>query len=817
MSDAPTTPPDNTSAPDPASNGVPVVRIVVEAVYEDGVIKPRVPLDLPPGTPITLQIATRVTAVVVTDDLEQRTKNKEQIQAAENREPRTDGSRTANDDLVMAASTMDHRPRTMGHGPPALYGGPSVAASAVEWLQIPLRSSGLLASLTRADLLLLGFGLLIYALTRFIGLNRFPIYFFSDEAIQANLAADLWQQGLRDHTGTFLPPFFLNDRNWNLGFSIYLHALTVSIFGKSVFITRATSVLVTMLGAAAIGLTLKLVFNSRLWWAGVLVLGGIPGWFLHSRTAFETAMMVGFYACFLCCYLLYRYHDPRYLYPALLFGGATFYSYTNGQGVMLVSGVLLLLSDLRYHLRQPPRRIIIAILIVALLAAQLLRFRWLHPEAVSNQLRSLSSYWIQPISLGEKLAIFGQNYLQGLSPGYWFLPNLIEIDRHRWKDMGNLPLFFLPFVLVGLWVCLRQWRSSAHRAMLIAILAAPFSAALVAIGITRMLSMVVPATILTCLGLEQARIWLARRVAYAPLAIGVGVLLVAFNFSLLRTALVDAPTWFSDYGLSGMQYGAEQLFGEALPQELARSPNTRLLVSPVWANNPDAFLLFFLDEQQRSRVQFLNVDAFLLYKGDLGADQLFVMTADEYQRAHDSQKFIIDQPERILSYPNGQPGFYFVRIHYVDNVDELFAAERLARQQLVEAVVSLDGQDTLVRYSQLDIGEIRNVFDGDTQTLMRGLEANPFVIELEFSQPRPVTALGLDTASMEFTLKVLATPAGGDAPTSTQQTYRGLPDDPHVDLALAGGLQQISKLRIEITNLHEGEVGHIHVREVKLR
>src|SRR5262249_10601171 len=122
-----------------------------------------------------------------------------------------------------------------------------------------------------------------------------------------------------------------------------------------------------------------------------------------------------------------------------------------------------------------------------------------------------------------------------------------------------------------------------------------------------------------------------------------------------------------------------------------------------------------------------------------------------------------------------------------------------------------------VRYSKLDIGEIRNVFDGDTHTLMRGLEANPFVIELEFSQPRRVTALGLDTATMEFTLKVLATPAGGGEPTSTEQTYRGLPDDPHVDLALTGGTQQVSKLRIEITNIHEGEVAHIHVREVKLR
>src|SRR5512147_647652 len=65
MADVPTTPPDNTSTPDASANGAPLASIAVEAIYVDGVIKPLVPLDLPPGTPITLQIATRVTAVVV--------------------------------------------------------------------------------------------------------------------------------------------------------------------------------------------------------------------------------------------------------------------------------------------------------------------------------------------------------------------------------------------------------------------------------------------------------------------------------------------------------------------------------------------------------------------------------------------------------------------------------------------------------------------------------------------------------------------------------------------------------------------------------
>ncbi len=71
---------------------------------------------------------------------------------------------------------------------------------------------------------------------------------------------------------------------------------------------------------------------------------------LAFRTAFETVLMVSFHALFLLCYLLYRYRSPRYLYAALVFGAATFYSYSIGQTIMLVSGVFSLISDWRYHL-----------------------------------------------------------------------------------------------------------------------------------------------------------------------------------------------------------------------------------------------------------------------------------------------------------------------------------------------------------------------------------------------------------------------------------------------------------------------------------
>ena len=136
---------------------------------------------------------------------------------------------------------------------------------------------------------------------------------------------------------------------------MYLHAVTYVLFGKSVFITRATSALVSLLAVISVALIMKQVFKKRYWWVAPLFLSITPAWLLHSRTGFETVMTTAFYGCFLYFYLLYRTKDPRYLIHALVCGALTFYTYSNAQVIMAAAGLLLLISDLPYHLRQRPR------------------------------------------------------------------------------------------------------------------------------------------------------------------------------------------------------------------------------------------------------------------------------------------------------------------------------------------------------------------------------------------------------------------------------------------------------------------------------
>jgi len=534
---------------------------------------------------------------------------------------------------------------------------------------------------SRIDLALMILVLVFYAATRVVGIVDFPIYFFCDEATHANLAEDLVANGLRDREGNLFPPYFRNARSFNLSLSVWILAPFVAVFGKSVAVVRLTTGLIGLLGAASLMLALKIGFRNRLWWTGGLVFAALPAWFLHSRTAFETAMMVGFYAAFLLSYILYREVSPRWLPLAVVFGGATFYSYSNGQGVMFVTAILLLVSDRRTHLDVVRRHrgiVVVSLITAVVVASPYVRFRFfLHPEMVREHLSDLHSYWLAEIPVTDKLVIFLNTYGRGLSPSYWFVDNPDVMVRHRMLGYGHLPIWLAPVILLGAVVAIhRSPRSAPYRMVLIAVLAAPFSAAMVDIRITRVLAMMVPATILAVIGIDWIRDRLRRRVPAAVFAPAVAAGLVAASTAMTVDALTNGATWFHDYGLYGMQWGARQLYGE-LESRLEADPEVRFVVSHSWANLPDSFTLFFIDPPLRDRVRHGVI-------GDLLRDfrpraitehDRFVLTAAEYRRAVADEKLDVGDPFHVISYPDGEPGFIFARIAYSATARDLFEEE----------------------------------------------------------------------------------------------------------------------------------------------
>jgi len=660
--------------------------------------------------------------------------------------------------------------------------------------------------------------LFVYLSTRLIGLTDFPIYFFTDEAVHANLASDLVQHGFK-FNGQFLPTYFPMGSAFGLNStSVYLQVLPYLAFGKSIFVTRAVSVFVTVLGVIAIGLILRNIFKIRYWWVGALLLSITPVWFLHSRTAFENVEVASFYAVFLYFYLRYRQGSPRSLYAAIIFGALTFYTHGLGQILMGITAILFLISDIPYHWTQRAT-ILRGLLLGVILALPYVRFAINDASIFEAELRQRGSYWTeQALSLTDKLLHFGSEYLYGLSPGYWYSANNNrDLVRHVMKGYGNLLWITFPFIVIGLLIAFKNIKSAQHRTVLLALFASPVGAASVEIGALRVIWLVIPATILTTLGLDWALERLERwRFSYKILTAILFLSMVGFNYYMLRDALVNGPLWFRDYGLYGMQYGAKQLFVEAIPEFTREHPGDQVLVSPNWANGTDVVLNFFFTRQQQKQVRTQGIDSYFYDRLPIQEGTVFILTQPEYERVSSSSKFTDVSVEETIPYPDGTPGFYFTHLAYSNDADQIFAAEEEARRQPVKGQIILDGQAVQVSYSKLDMGQLKDAFDGDVHTLMRGEEANPFTIEFTFPKPRAISGLAADFGTMDFSLTVDLFPAGGGSPLSYTNSYRNVTSDPHVEMHFDKAPPSVSKMRIEIKNLLEGDRAHIHIRELKL-
>ncbi len=659
----------------------------------------------------------------------------------------------------------------------------------------------------------------VYLSVRLIRLPEFPIYFFTDEAIQTVSAADL----VRDHfigpDGEFLPIYFKNGGQFNLSLSVYAQLLPYLLFGRSIVVTRVTAVLLSSLAALAVYLTLKNVFRSRWAWSGILVLGAMPAWFLHSRTAFETTLAVAFYACFLYAYWMYRSGRDRWLYGAVVFGALSFYSYSPQQIILLATALAFFILDFRYH-RQRLRLVGRAFGLALVLALPYLRFQLLHPGESLHHMLVLGSYWMDAIPFGQKIGHYFSEYLHGLSPYYWYRLDAEGLTRHIIKGYGYLWLPTLPLAALGLGLSLARLRKPEYRILLVALLLIPSGAALVEVGITRLLSTVIPYTLLTILGLTAVLdgliAWLGRRIApELPAALLSGLLLAALggaNIYLLTYSLQSGMTWYDNYGLSGMQYGQRQVFGE-VAEIIRANPEEKILLSPTWTNGTDVLARFFFGDDPPFELG--SISGYIKEYAPFDPATLFIVTPEEFEDIHSSGKFTDVQVERMLYYPNGEPGFYFLRLRYVENVVAVFAAEETERLAPKEDQVILpDGTPVDVIYTTLDMGSAQELFDGRDATIARTFEVNPMQVAVTFPAARSLESVDVLVGGVATRVTLLAYPPGAAEPLRAEVEVGATPSPRYVTLTL-GQAAEVERVEIQVLNVNDDETGNVHVWEIQ--
>ena len=670
------------------------------------------------------------------------------------------------------------------------------------WVRIPRR-------LASFDSALFALALAIFLGTRLIGLERFPIYFFSDEAIQSVSAASFLHNGLSDGFGHHLPTFFQNAGIFSLDTSVYAQIVPYALFGYSEYATRGTSVLIAFFGMVAVGLTLRDVFKIRFWWVGVLLLSATPAWFLHSRTAFEAVLGTSFYCWFLYAYFRYRTGGaPRFLYTAAVFAALTFYSYHAFELTIVVTAVLLVLSDARFHWLNR-RTALRGLLLVMVLAGPYIRFRIQQPGDFSRQLHVFDSYWVDPqLSFGDKVARFWQRYWAGLDPRYWYgRHNSRDLIRHVMNGWGNIVPATLPFAAVGLAACLVRIRSAPHRALLLAAAVAPVGGALAEVNVLRALCFVVPVAVITAIGVSAVLTPLLRRIHYAYVAGAIFGALAALNFALLHDALANGPTWYENYGLYGLQYGGRQV-SAAVKGYVDRHPDSTVVISPDWANGTDTIIHFFLPHERRVTLDSLH--SFLQQRRSL--PDLLVLTPEEYARAVRSPKLAGIRIEQTLPYPDDRPGFYFVHMHYSARADAIFAREERVRRQPVVESVPIDGERAKVLHSRFDIGRTQNMFDGDDFTLARTLEADPALVQISLARARALRRITVKAASVDIRVRLSVFREGNPRLLVRSATAHSARGSTTVEFAL--GSVPVREVKLEVGDQDWSRPGHIHIREI---
>jgi hypothetical protein len=130
------------------------------------------------------------------------------------------------------------------------------------------------------------------------------------------------------------------------------------------------------------------------------------------------------------------------------------------------------------------------------------------------------------------------------------------------------------------------------------------------------------------------------------------------------------------------------------------------------------------------------------------------------------------------------------------------------------STTELDGLLVEVVHSKLDMGQIKDLFDGDNGTLIRTENAKTALFDLAFQGTKKVSGVEVKTSTMDVGLKVTLTATGKPDPVVFSETLLGK-TDPTISVDF-GGTYETSRIKLEISNLNEGD-GHVHLYEVKFK
>lgn len=452
--------------------------------------------------------------------------------------------------------------------------------------------------------------LLLASLLRLYRLTEVPLSLFGDEVDTGYQAYSILKTG-RDYFGRRLPIHFQSYGDWRVPLYIYLDALSVALFGLNEFAVRLPAAVFGVLGVLATFFLAKVITkNNYIALVSSLLLSISPWHLQFSRGAFEAILMTVFYSLGIILFLKGIKKDVSsqlLIFSALVFG-LTPYAY-NTPKLFLPFILLVLIAIYRKEFLAKKKRLLLFIFTLFLVLVPLVwdtfsgpglaRFSSISifsdkttPERVRLAREDCDYTGALERVLHNKVVFWGKdfisNYLKSFSLDFLFIsgdPN----PRHS-IGRGELYLFELPFLLIGLGLVLSQLLNGNRPSFLILswLILTPLPAALTQNGGThaiRLLHFLPWLQILTAMGIVHFYRFIKKSVFKFLFLLFLSLIVTVSLFLYLHDYYVHYPKkagrWWN--------YGYKQVF-----EYINRHDDEleRIYISPGW-EPPVVYALFY--------------------------------------------------------------------------------------------------------------------------------------------------------------------------------------------------------------------------------
>lgn len=514
---------------------------------------------------------------------------------------------------------------------------------------------------------LFALSLLFYAVTRLAGLLRFPANITPQGASSQVLAVSLVTNRLHDVMGHFLPSYlFYGESNWQ-GLTVYLQAVGFVLFGQSPWMARALPALLTVLLAYELGHLLRDGFEAPYWWSAPLLLAAIPAWFSLSRSALAPPLGATLFTAAAARYLQYRQGHAPSLYRAVVLLVLTAWTFPTGLILSLLTGLVLLIADFRYHKTHYPLTAK-ALGMAALLAAPALRTIWNPPVVNLKSLVLGHTLFLEPVPTMEKFRWMLANLAQLLDLAYWFSaswPGALASAPAAGYEL--LHWAFILLALAGIWQCLRRRRNPAASLLALMVLLAVISTIASRSVFPDGLILIAPLALLSGLGFSALLGHLEKIPALTPSKLRYSLFLVwgIAGLLILNNTLRRDSAWSASP--DGTSIPVQRVF-ELARDYAIRHPDQQVYLSIGIDEQLDLLRRFYTPAYNN-----IGVSSLQFYTENQSSNlenAVFMITPQEYRGAVANPIFDKIDILEIIQAPDGQPAIYLVKLAYPPHIPE---------------------------------------------------------------------------------------------------------------------------------------------------